>query len=308
MSVRSDADRARGHDWPTSARTLVDDARTLLDRLRGDAIDPLSAGVAYFAVLALVPVLLLATAVAGFLLDDVDAQRAVAGAITAALPGLETAMQPDGPFDELLSTLVRRRGQLGLVGAASLLWVAVRLSASLMAGVEVAFRVRRRTGASARLRQLAALGALGLITVAAFVATGLASGLLPWLPGPVLTAVTFALGALFDLLLFLVAYRVLLPGVSGVSGVPSTGPTEASPRTAWALHLPGALLGAAGWTGLKVFGATIVGIRLQSAGAVYGTLAGVATVLVLLYVMSRLFLTGAVVSAVCEERRREPRS
>ena len=34
MSVRSDADRARGRDWLTSARTLADDARTLLDRLR----------------------------------------------------------------------------------------------------------------------------------------------------------------------------------------------------------------------------------------------------------------------------------
>jgi membrane protein len=284
----------------TALRAVAQDVRTLLDRLRGDAIDQLSAGVAYFAFLALVPVLLLATAVAGFLLDDVHAQRAVAGAITSALPGLETAVQPGGPFDELLATLVRRRGQLGLVGAASLLWVAIRLSASLMAGVEAAFRVPRRTGPAARIRQLAALGALGLVTVAAFVASGLASGLLPWLPGPALTVVTFAIGALFDLLLFLVAYRVLLPTV------PSAGPSEAAARTTWALHLPGALLGAAGWTGLKVFGATIVGIRLQSAGAVYGTLAGVATVLVLLYVMSRLFLTGAVVSAVYEERRREP--
>jgi len=58
------------------------------------------------------------------------------------------------------------------------------------------------------------------------------------------------------------------------------------------------VLGAMGWTALKVFGATYVGIRLQSAGAVYGTLAGVATVLVLLYLMARLFLTGAALSAV----------
>jgi hypothetical protein len=62
------------------------------------------------------------------------------------------------------------------------------------------------------------------------------------------------------------------------------------------------MLGAAGWAGLKIFGATFVGIRLQSAGAVYGTLAGVATVLVLLYLMARLFLTGAVLSAVCARR------
>jgi membrane protein len=252
-------------------------------RARAAAVDQLAAGTAYFAFLALVPVLLLATAIAGFLLDDVDAQAAVVSAVTAALPGLQGAVEPGGPMDTLLTTLVRRRGQLGLVGALSLLWVALRLAASLMAGVEVSFGRGRASGAGARGRQFGALGALGAIAVVGFAATGVTSGLLPWLPGPALTAVTFAVGAGFDLLLFLVAYRVLLPG-------------------RWRLHLPGALLGAVGWAGLKIFGATFVGIRLQSAGAVYGTLAGVATVLVLLYLMSRLFLTGAVLSAVISER------
>jgi membrane protein len=252
-------------------------------RARAAAVDQLAAGTAYFAFLALVPVLLLATAVAGFLLDDVDAQAAVANAVTAALPGLQGAVEPGGPMDTLLTTLVRRRGQLGLVGALSLLWVALRLAASLMAGVEVAFGRERAAGAGARARQLGALAALAAIAIVGFAATGLTSGLLPWLPGPAMTVVTFGVGVGFDLLLFLVAYRVLLP-------------------SRWGLHLPGALFGAAGWAGLKIFGATFVGIRLQSAGAVYGTLAGVATVLVLLYLMARLFLTGAVLSAVRAER------
>ena len=258
--------------------------RAVNDRARAVGVDQLAAGIAYFAFLALVPVLLLATAVAGFLLDDVDAQLAVATAVTAALPGLEDAVSSGGPLDALLSTLVRRRGQLGLVGAASLLWVALRLAASLMAGVELALGLERSKGIWARLRQLAALGALGAVAIVGFAATGLTAGLLPFLPGVALSVVTFAVGAGFDLALFLVAYRVLAGG-------------------AWRVHLPGALLGAAGWTGLKVFGATYVGIRLQSAGAVYGTLAGVATVLVLLYVMARLFLPGAALSAVEAERR-----
>jgi membrane protein len=264
---------------PGRLRAVVTVARTVNARSHAVAVDQLAAGIAYFAFLALVPVLLLATAVAGFLLDDVDAQLAVAAAVTSALPGLEEAVAPGGPLDALLGTLVRRRGQLGIVGAVSLLWVAVRLAASLMAGVWLALGDERATGIGARLRQLAALGALATVTVVGFVATGITSGLLPWLPGPLLTIVTFAVGAASDVLLFLVAYTVL------------------STR-AWRVHVPGALLGAAGWTALKVFGATYVGIRLQSAGAVYGTLAGVATVLVLLYLMARLLLTGAVLSAV----------
>ncbi len=275
---------------PAPLARLVAPVMAVHERSRVAAVDQLAAGIAYFAFLALVPLLLLATAVAGFLLDDADAQLAVAGAVTAALPGLEEAVAPDGPLDTLLSTLVRRRGQLGLIGAASLLWVALRLAASLMAGVELALGTTRSKGFRARLRQLAALVALGAVMLVGFAATALTSGLLrgllPFLPGPVLTISTFAVGAAFDLILFLVAYTVL-----------STH--------AWRVHLPGAALGAAGWTALKVFGATYVGIRLQSAGAVYGTLAGVATVLVLLYLMARLFLTGAALSAVVGGRSDE---
>lgn len=263
-------------------RRLVATALAVHERARVVAVDQLAAGVAYFGFLALIPILLLTTAVAGFVLDDVEAQRAVTSAVTAALPGLDAAVEPGGALDTLLATVVRRRGELGLVGGLSLLWVAVRLAASLMAGVELAFRAPRTKGLAARARQLAALLALGLVAVVGFTATGVTSGLLPWLPGVATRVVTFAVGAGFDVLLFLVAYRVLS-------------------ADAWRVHVPGALLGAAGWTALKVFGATVVGIRLQSAGAVYGTLAGAATVLVLLYLMARLFLTGAVLSAVVAE-------
>ena len=81
-------------DAPTApvASRLLGTARAVHARARAVAVDQLAAGTAYFAFLALVPVLLLATAVAGFALDDVDAQRQVATAITAALPGFEAAV------------------------------------------------------------------------------------------------------------------------------------------------------------------------------------------------------------------------
>jgi len=270
-------------------RDVIALLRAFLARSRSAAIDQFAAGIAYFGFLALVPLLLLATALAGFLLEDGEAQARIVAAVSSALPGLDAAVEAGGPLEALLSTLVRRRGQLGLVGAASLAWVGLRLAASLMAGVEAAFGTGRKSGPRVRVRQLEALVLLGVVVLAGLAAVSITSGLLPWLPGPALRVVTFAVGAGFDLLLFLVAYRMLL-----------------SPdgwRAGWAQHLPGALLGAAGWSGLKLFGASYVGIRLQSAGAVYGTLAGVATVLVLFYLMARLFLMGALVSAMVEERR-----
>ena len=264
--------------------------RAFLTRSRRDAVDQLAAGIAYFAFLALIPLLLLATAVAGFLLEDAEAQLRVAQAVTGALPGLEAAVVEGGPLDALLTTLVERRTQFGLVGAASLLYVGLRLAASLMAGVEVVFGVDRQRGVRARGRQAGALGALALVVLAGFVVSSVISRLTPWLPGPLSMSVAFTVGSVFDVLLFFVAYRVLLP------------------RDGWREHLPGAVVGALGWAGLKIFGATFLGLRLASAGAVYGTLAGVVTVLVLLYVMARLFLSGAVISALWSERRAAARA
>jgi len=253
--------------------------RAVLEHGRARAVDQLAAGIAYFAFLALVPLVLLATAVAGFLLDDPDVQARVVSLVLAGVPGLEATVVEGGPLDTLIATLVRRRSQVGLSGALGLAWVALRLGASLMAGVEAVFGVARRTGALARLRQFAALLVLALAVLFG-VATGtVVAGVLPWLPGPLATVVTFALTGVLDAGLLLLAYRLLVPAP-------------------WRTHLPGALIGALGWTVLKVVGATYVGLRVAAAGAVYGTLGGIVGLLLLLYLVARLFLTGAVVSAL----------
>jgi membrane protein len=253
--------------------------RAVLEHGRARAVDQLAAGIAYFAFLALVPLVLLATAVAGFLLDDPDVQARVVTLVLAGVPGLEATVVEGGPLDTLIATLVRRRSQVGLSGAVALALVALRLGASLMAGVEVVFDVARRTGALARLRQFAALVVLALAILLG-VATGtVVAGVLPWLPGPLATVVTFGLTGVLDAGLLLLAYRLLVPAP-------------------WRTHLPAALIGALGWTVLKVVGATYVGLRVAAAGAVYGTLGGIVGLLLLLYLVARLFLTGAVVSAL----------
>jgi membrane protein len=249
---------------------------------RTRTVDQFAAGIAYFAFLALVPILLLATAVAGFLLDDPDVQARVVALVLAGVPGLEATLVEGGPLDLLLATLVRRRGEVGLTGAVGLVWVALRLGASLMASVEAVFGAPRRTGVVARLRQLGALGALA-VAIAAGVLTGVVvAGLLPWLPGLPATLLTLVVAGVLDAALLVVAYGLLVP-------VP------------WRSHLPGALLGALGWTAMKVVGATVIGLRVTAAGAIYGALGGIVGLLLLLYLAARLFLTGAVVSVLASE-------
>jgi membrane protein len=270
-------------------RSVVTSLRSVLELGRARTVDQLAAGIAYFAFLALVPLLLLATSVAGFLLDDPDVQARVVALVLAGVPGLEATLVDDGPLDTLITTLVRRRSQVGLTGALGLLWVALRLGASLMAGVEAVFSAHRSSGVTARLRQFAALAVLA-VAIALGVLTGtVVAGVLPWLPGPVERVLAFALAAVLDAALVLVAFRLLLVAP-------------------WRTHLPGALLVAVGWTALKVVGTTYVGLRVAAAGAVYGTLGGIVGLLLLLYLVARLFLTGAVVSTLAAPGPSEDRS
>lgn len=269
--------------------TAVASLSSVLALGRERAVDQLAAGIAYFAFLALVPLLLLATSVAGFLLDDPDVQARVVALVLAGVPGFEATLVDGGPLDELLDTLVRRRSQVGLTGALGLVWVSLRLGASLMAGVEAVFSAHRSSGVAARLRQFAALGVLA-VAIALGVLTGtVVAGVLPWLPGPVERVLAFALAAVLDTAFVLVAFRLLLVAP-------------------WRTHLPGALLVALGWTTLKVVGATYVGLRVTAAGAVYGTLGGIVGLLLLLYLVARLFLTGAVVSTLAAPGPSEDRS
>ncbi len=253
-----------------------------------DAGDPLAAAIAFFGFLSLFPLLLLGVSVAGFVLDDPADQLAVAETITGAIPGFEqTLAGEDSQVAELLAGVVEQRGTIGLIGLATLLLTGLRVINAGMAATRVVFRGAVLTGVKAKLRQLLALVALGLLVLAGASASSLAGIGIGQLPSAVSVVVSLAVTYALDVGLFLAAYTLLAPPVAlGVRD-----------------RLPGALLAAAGWTGLKVAGAAWVGSQIDSANALYGALGSVIALLLLFYLAGRLYVYGAALSAVRYEKQ-----
>ena len=264
-------------------------------RYKQDAADQLAAAIGFFAFLSLVPLLLLAVAAAGFILDDPEDQVAVALALTEAIPGFEATLEtgePDEGVSALIATVVEQRGTVGLIGAVTLLLAGLRVIASAMAATRVVFRGGVVKGVGGWIRKLLSLVVLGLTALLAIGASAVAGIDLDILPRWVSVALSMTVSFGLDLVLFLVAYRVLS--------------TTTSMR--WRQLLPGALLAAAGWTLLKLFGSTWVAGQVAGANALYGTLGGVIALLLLLYLAGRLYLYGAELSAVLVERQEGPMS
>jgi len=271
---------------------VIGTALAVQERYKADAADPLAAAIGFFGFLSLFPLLLLAVSVAGFVVDDPADQVAIAERITEAIPGFEQTVDDEegGGVQELVSGVVEQRGTIGLIGGVVLLLSGLRVVNGAMMASRVVFRGEVLKGVGAKVRQLLALVALGLLALGGVVASSVAGSGLGELPALLALLLSVAVTFVLDVLLFLGAYVLLAP----------TATLSARER------LPGALLGAAGWTLLKVAGASYVGNQVDSANALYGALGGVIALLLLLYLGGRLYLYGAELSAVRYERVHGP--
>ena len=110
--------------WPRVAT-----ARRVLDRFNAADGGLLAAGIAYNAVLALIPIGLLASGLAGILLTDPAGRAEIVRSIAAFLPPLA------GVVDEIVGGLSRASPSLSLVGLGLAAWGTSRLFAALESGI-----------------------------------------------------------------------------------------------------------------------------------------------------------------------------
>ena len=267
---------------------VIGTALAVQERYKADAADPLAAAIAFFAFLSLFPLLLLAVSITGFVLDDPADQVAVAERITEAIPGFEQTVEGEegSEVEALLAGVVAQRGTVGLVGLVILLFSGLRVVNAAMIATRVVFRGAVLTGVGAKLRQLLALFGLGGLFLLSAAASSIAGTGLGQLPGSVALLLSLGFSFLLDVGLFLGAYTLLSP----------TAQLRVRDR------VPGALLAAGGWTGLKVAGASWVGNQIESANALYGALGSVIALMLLFYLAGRLYLYGAELTAVRYER------
>jgi YihY family inner membrane protein len=175
-----------------------------------------------------------------------------------------------------------------VVGVAGTLWGGLGITQSAQDAMNAVWNIPRKDRPSWGLRLARSLGALVLLAVAVFAATALAQlgvtgrGVLGRLP---------LAGSLLVNLLLLAALSQLLT----------------ARRQPWRQLLPGAAVGALGWSVLQALGASIVGRQLERANLVYGAFAVVIVLLSWLYLSAQVLLYAAEVNVVLA-RRLWPRS
>ncbi len=256
----------------------------LKDFIKASNVPTIAAGVAFFAMLAVVPALFALVSLYGLVFDRADVSRQLAEIADALPAGVETLVT-----EQLRSITEAAPAGLGIgfaLGLAGVLWSASGGTQALIRGINIVFAsTEERNAVKLRLVSLAitlGLLVLGIVVVAmaavfpavAAVADDLhpAFGYLRWVL--LVPAVWIAMALLFRF-------------------APSRRPEG------WAWLSWGAGVATATWVGATV-GFSIYVSRFASYNETYGTLGAVVVLLLFLYLSSFAVLLGASVDALAE--------
>ncbi len=266
---------------------LGSDLLAVLPRFRRHNGLHLCAGVSFYALLSLPPLLYLGAALLGRVLRDDDVTERMLETLGPLFPGMA------GESLREIALGLRNDNPLVLVAVPALFWVSTTVFASLELAVNVAFqRVPRRTALLARLKSFALVSAGMLVLLASLVtATSL-----PELERSLWSANVLAEGTrlagklsrflivLAPLALFATFYKILPRG-----------------RVRWRSAAWGALLALGLWeTARRVFGQVLV--HSPALGLFSGALSAMVTVLLWIYASVALVLLGAEFAALRHER------
>jgi membrane protein len=228
----------------------------------------LASAVTLAAFVSLFPILLLATAVVGWLsLRSFD----LAGQVISSLGLADEAAKA---VRSAVSTATESRRVAGPLGAAGLLWSGLGLVAAVQYAFDSVWQVKGR-GWRDKVRGVLWLAGAGVLFLASF---GVAA-LLRLAPGAGVLA--FAVAVVVDLVLWVWTLTVL---------------TDVD--LPWRAHLPGAVLGTVGFEVLKVVGTVYVPRAVASSSALYGSIGTVFAILAWLFFFGRLAVYAATLNVV----------
>lgn len=251
----------------------VDTALRVQDRFGEVHGAYLAAAITLAAFTSLFPLLLLGTAVLGWLsFRDVD----VAGEIATRLGLSGTAATA---LSNAVSTAEEGRRVAGPLGVAGLLSTGLGLVAAMQYAFDTVWQVTGR-GIRDKLFGLAWLAGAAMLLVVSFGASALLNVI------PIAAPLAIVVGLAVDVALWLWAMRAL----TAVS-VPLRA------------HLPGALLGAVGLEVLKLVGAVYVPRALASSSALYGSIGVAFALLAWLFFFGRLTVYAVTLNVIRWEDR-----
>lgn len=244
----------------------------IVKKFGDDGANREAALIAWWGFFSLFPLLLLFTAVLGFVLaGDPSAQASIRDSALSNFPVLGPTLS-EGKLDGSATALA-----VGIVGAL-LSGIAVTLAAQdAFNKVYAVPRRERPNPIKARLRGLALLAVLGVLQILATGVTALAASA----GGAGALVLGLVVGLAVNLVLFFTVFRLL---------------TDRSVPTA---HLrPGIVSAAILWTALLQVGTVYTDHVVANAGATYGTFAAVIGLLTWLYVGARVLVYSAELNSV----------
>ena len=271
-------------EWPW--RRVLVLATVVLRRATANFIDDrgtqLAAGVSYFALISLFPLVLLAFSAFGLLLRDAALQARVLDELVGALP-------VQAPLVEDTLTAMANEGvTIGALALLGTVWTGSALAAALRNALNIAFDVhQRRPLVIGKLIDFTIAPVLGSLLLASFVLTTV------W---RVAQAAAVDIGILREQSLFWELGAVVIAGVMSFLAflflywlLPNS---HLRVRYLW----PGALLAAVGFEVVKL-GFAFYLASYSHYDVVYGALGGLITLLVWVYLSANIILFGAEVSA-----------
>lgn len=242
-----------------------------------------AAGMAYYAIFSLFPLLLVLVSATGYFVADERARREAVALVTEVIPVSRELIERN------VEQVFELRGPVGIVGLVGLLWSATGVFAVLAHNVNRAWSEAELRGfLKIRLVGLAMVGVLLILLVFSLASNPLLN-LIPRLHVPFLGGVSETIlwdiisrvvSFLFTFLLFLTLYR----------WVPNT-------KVGWRAAVGGAVLATVGWEAVKAVFLWVIGSGIVQYELVYGSLGAVVALMVWIYLGSWITLFGAHFSA-----------
>lgn len=288
-------DRARAavdeaNDW-VDARRWARIVREAVTGFFAHDVMRYAGGMAYFAILSLVQLLVLGIVLASFFLGQGRARDLLIERLVDATP-FDAAT-----IGDVIDATIASRGSATLIGVVFLVWASLGIFNSISHGIGRVFDAAPRRGfPGEQLMGLLLMGLTGLLALAS-VAIGLVVGvvdrLASELPEPVPgDFVVWAVGTALPILLVACAFAVLYRVVP-------------NRHVTWGQAFVGAALATVAWTVLRI-GFTWYATRVANYQGAFGPISTAITLLVFLYFGSVIVLAGAeVVRAFAHEAERD---
>ncbi|MFN8040170.1 MAG: YihY/virulence factor BrkB family protein [Acidimicrobiales bacterium] len=285
-------ERARGRAADRPAEIPASGWRDVLRRvqreLRDDDVSLTAAGVAFYALLSLVPAMVAAVSVYGLVASPEDVSRQV-GELSSTMPDAARQVVTD-QLTQVTST--SRAGlSFGLIGGVALaLWSASAAMTALMRALSRVFDEHEDRGLVKLRGQAVLLTAIGIVFAVVVI------GLLAAVPALTSRAGWDALGTVLDVARWPLLFVVL---VLSLAALYRYAPDRQHQRWGWATW--GSTVGAVVWLAASAL-FSLYASRFGSYDKTYGSLAGVVVLMLWLYLSAFCVLLGAEVDAELEHQ------